>query len=137
MFVLFDPSFGTRSVSLRSPRRLVLCLACAGKIDDQIQRYIGIKTLISAFVGLMVFVVLGPMLHLKLAHLFGVLTFLLNFIPNVGPVVATGTCGFAEYPPSLLAPPRLYASASSTLIGLCAERQTPAWLLSWPTSIAD
>ncbi len=62
----------------------------AGKIDDQIQRYIGIKTLVSAAVGLLVFVVLGPMLHIKLAHLFAILHFLLNFVPNVGPVIATG-----------------------------------------------
>ncbi len=40
-------------------------------MDDQIQRYIGIKTLISAGVGFLVYLVLGVMLHIKLAHLFG------------------------------------------------------------------
>lgn len=59
------------------------------KVDDQIQRYIGIKTLISAGVGFLVYLVLGVMLHIKLAHLFGIMTFLLNFVPNVGPVIAT------------------------------------------------
>jgi predicted PurR-regulated permease PerM len=73
----------------------------AGKVDDQIQRYIGIKTLISAGVGFLVYVVLGPMLHVKLAHLFGVLTFFMNYIPNVGPIIATGT----PLPPSLLCEP--------------------------------
>lgn len=59
------------------------------KIDDQIQAYIGIKTAISALAGFLVWVVLGPMLGVNLAHLFGVLTFFFNFIPNVGAVIAT------------------------------------------------
>ena len=67
------------------------CDCRAGKIDDQIQRYIGIKTLISAAVGFLVYLVLGVVLDVKLAHLFGILTFFMNFIPNVGPVIATGT----------------------------------------------
>lgn len=55
-----------------------------GKVDDSIQRYIGIKTLISAGVGLLVYLILGPALGIRMAHLFGVLTFFLNFVPNVG-----------------------------------------------------
>ncbi len=50
---------------------LITLPPCAGKVDDQIQRYIGIKTLISAGVGFLVYLVLGVMLHIKLAHLFG------------------------------------------------------------------
>jgi predicted PurR-regulated permease PerM len=41
-------------------------------------------------VGFLVYLVLGPMLKVNLAHIFGVLTFFLNYIPNVGPVIATG-----------------------------------------------
>jgi hypothetical protein len=52
-------------------------------IDAAIHRYIIVKTLLSAGMGLMVYITLGPILHVKLAHLFGVLTFILNFIPNV------------------------------------------------------
>jgi len=52
-------------------------------IDDAIHRYIVAKTTVSAAMGFLVFIVLGPMLHVKLAHLFGVLTFFLNFIPNL------------------------------------------------------
>ena len=59
------------------------------KVDEQIQHYIGIKTFISAVVALAVFVVLGPILRINLAHLFAIFTFFLNFIPNVGPIVAT------------------------------------------------
>ena len=59
------------------------------QIDNQIQRYLVTKTLISFVVGALTFLVLGPLLHVKMAHLFGVVTFLMNFIPNVGAVVAT------------------------------------------------
>lgn len=59
------------------------------KIDQQIQRYIVLKTFISAIVGLGVYVILGPILHVRMASLFAVLTFLFNFIPNVGAVTAT------------------------------------------------
>ncbi|KAH9255364.1 hypothetical protein BASA81_006483 [Batrachochytrium salamandrivorans] len=59
------------------------------QIDDQIQRYLVTKTLISAVVGLLTYLVLGPLLQVQMAHLFGVVTFLMNFIPNVGAVVAT------------------------------------------------
>ena len=59
------------------------------QIDNQIQRYIVIKTAISAALGTAVWVALGPCLKVKLAHLFGVLTFLANFIPNVGAMLST------------------------------------------------
>ena len=38
-------------------------------IDRQIQQYIGLKTILSAAMGLLVFIVLGPVLHIQLAHL--------------------------------------------------------------------
>lgn len=57
-------------------------------IDESIHRYLMAKTLVSVAMGLLVFIVLGPILHVKLAHLFGVLTVILNFIPNVGALIA-------------------------------------------------
>ena len=58
------------------------------EIDAAIHRYLLAKTLVSVAMGLVVFIVLGPILHVKLAHLWGVLTVVLNFIPNVGAVLA-------------------------------------------------
>jgi len=59
------------------------------QIDHQIQRYLVIKTLISLCVGISVYVVLGPILGVKMAHIFGVITFFANYIPNVGAMLAT------------------------------------------------
>jgi len=53
------------------------------RIDDQIQRYIGIKTIISAVQGVLVYLIMGTWLQVRMAHLIAVLHFILNFIPTV------------------------------------------------------
>eukprot|EP00948_MAST-09A_sp_MAST-9A-sp1_P003887 g3887.t1 len=58
------------------------------RIDDGIMKYIVVKTVLSAGVGLFTFVILGPCLSIPLAYIFGILAFLLNYIPNAGAVVA-------------------------------------------------
>lgn len=52
------------------------------KIDMQIQAYIGLKTLISCFVGFVIYIILGPILNVRMAGPLGVLTFFFNYIPN-------------------------------------------------------
>jgi predicted PurR-regulated permease PerM len=60
------------------------------KVDNQIQRYLVIKTAISALQGLLAYFIMGPLLNVRMAHLFGVLHCLLNYIPTAGPIIATG-----------------------------------------------
>lgn len=80
-------------------------------IDESIHRYLMAKTLVSVAMGLLVFIVLGPILKVKLAHLFGVLTVILNFIPNVGALIA------ALVPlPVILLDPELSAAAQALAI---------------------
>ncbi len=57
-------------------------------IDSQIQRYLAIKTIVSFFTGVMVTAVL-MMFGVDFAIVFGFLTFLLNYIPNIGSIIAT------------------------------------------------
>ncbi len=57
-------------------------------IDAQIRRYLGTKLVISAVTGVLV----GLILHLfgvRLAFVFGLAAFVLNFIPSVGSIIAT------------------------------------------------
>jgi predicted PurR-regulated permease PerM len=54
----------------------------------QVKRYIGFKVLLSALTGLVVGASL-LLLRVDLALVFGLLAFLLNFIPTVGGVVST------------------------------------------------
>eukprot|EP00742_Colponemidia_sp_Colp-10_P010337 GILJ01011346.1.p1 GENE.GILJ01011346.1~~GILJ01011346.1.p1 ORF type:complete len:506 (-),score=53.35 GILJ01011346.1:50-1567(-) len=57
-------------------------------IEVQIKQYIVLKTLICAFVGFLVWLILF-ILNIDLAIVFGLCSFILNFIPNVGSVIAT------------------------------------------------
>jgi AI-2 transport protein TqsA len=57
-------------------------------IDCQIQRYLAIKTMVSFFTGVLALVVL-MLFGLDFAILFGLLTFILNYIPNIGSFIAT------------------------------------------------
>eukprot|EP00968_Pinguiococcus_pyrenoidosus_P009824 scaffold764_cov248-Pinguiococcus_pyrenoidosus.AAC.23 len=59
-----------------------------GEIDTQIRRYILLKTLICTTVGVVVGVVFW-LLCVDLAFLWALLTFFLQYIPNVGPIFAT------------------------------------------------
>ena len=58
------------------------------EIDSRIKRYIQVKVAASAVTGLLTGIILS-LFGLDLAVVFGVLAFLLNFIPSVGSVIAT------------------------------------------------
>ncbi len=58
------------------------------KIDSQIQRYLAIKTVVSFFTGVLALIVL-MIFGVDFALLFGLLTFILNYIPNIGSFFAT------------------------------------------------
>jgi len=59
-----------------------------GKMDRKIRRYIVTKIMTSATTGILVTLILLAF-GLQLAVVFGILAFFLNFIPNLGSVVAT------------------------------------------------
>lgn len=57
-------------------------------VEAHIRRYLVLKTLISAATGALVGVVLAA-LGVEMAFVFGFFTFVLNFVPTIGSVVAT------------------------------------------------
>lgn len=57
-------------------------------IVQKVRRYVGIKVAISGMTGVLVWATLS-MIGLELASLFGILAFLLNFIPSIGSIIAT------------------------------------------------
>ena len=59
-----------------------------GEIDQKVRRFIITKMVSSAATGILVWVVLA-IFNLQLASVFGMLAFLLNFIPSVGSLIAT------------------------------------------------
>jgi len=68
--------------------RAALVLAAMARINRAVQRYLGLKILLSLLTGVLVAITLG-LFGIPFALLWGLLTFLLNFIPNIGSVVAT------------------------------------------------
>ncbi len=59
-----------------------------GSIEQEIRRYLAIKTVLSIITGLLVWLILA-VLNVQLASVFGMLAFLLNYIPNIGSIIAT------------------------------------------------
>ena len=57
-----------------------------GEIEEQIRKYLFMKTVISMFTGFAFGLVLW-LFGVPLATVFGFLAFLLNFIPNIGPLI--------------------------------------------------
>lgn len=57
-------------------------------VVQKIRKYVFIKILISAITGLLVWTTLA-IIGLKLAAVFGILAFLLNFIPSIGSIIVT------------------------------------------------
>lgn len=70
-------------------------LSTFGVAAREVQRYIAIKTYVSAGTGLLVWLMLA-VLGVDFAPLWGLVAFLLNFVPNIGSIVA-------GVPPVLLA----------------------------------
>jgi len=59
-----------------------------GDVVHKIRRYIGTKVLVSAACSVLVWASLA-IIGLPLAGVFGVLTFLMRFIPSIGPIIVT------------------------------------------------
>ncbi len=74
-----DKAFGKNSVRVRK---------IISAISSQVSQYLGTLTLISFATGVCAWLVL-TVLDVRLAAGWGVLTFLLNFIPTVGSIIAT------------------------------------------------
>lgn len=73
-------------LSGRNPRRI--SQGFYAEIDHRIRRYINIKVALSASTGILVGFTLS-LIGLESAIVFGVMAFLLNFIPAIGSIIAT------------------------------------------------
>lgn len=71
-----------------SDKRSAKIIDVIQNINSQIQKYLAIKTVVSFFTGVMVTLVL-MIFGVDFAVVFGFLTFLLNYIPNIGSIIAT------------------------------------------------
>lgn len=79
IFLLFLIAGG---ITIKTPHPLI------AEIYGKVSRYLTVKSIISLTTGFFVGLVLG-FFSVKLAFMFAVLTVLLNFIPNIGSIIAT------------------------------------------------
>jgi len=67
-----------------------------GSIIRRVNRYLLVKTLVSLVTGVMVWFV-AQIFGLELAVALGIITFILNYIPNIGSIIATGLVALVTY----------------------------------------
>jgi AI-2 transport protein TqsA len=72
---------------LLSPQRAKTVNLMIERIDHDIQKYLGIKTVISVLSGLIAMIIL-LLFGVEFAVLFGILTAILNFVPSLGSIVS-------------------------------------------------
>ena len=71
------------------PKRAARISKIISSIIWRVNYYLFVKGIVSALTGLMTYA-LAVMFEIELAVAIGLLTFILNFIPNVGSIIATG-----------------------------------------------
>lgn len=102
IFMLAETPLSWRKFRRAFPRNLSHKLGHAiNDVSRQVARYLTVKTIISAITGLLVWLSLS-LVGQDLAALWGLMSFLLNFIPNLGSffiIVATMLLGLAQFYP--------------------------------------
>ncbi|NDR55718.1 AI-2E family transporter [Aliiruegeria sabulilitoris] len=81
---------------LDDPARAHRIEAILSSIVHRVNRYLVVKAAISTITGALVYLMMR-LLGLELAFAMGVLTFILNFIPNIGSIVATLVVALVGY----------------------------------------
>ncbi len=114
LFMVFmlaeQDEFSKRVIRAFGDESSVSILEALNRINKSVQDYLGLKTMISFFTGILVSIVLS-LFGVPFAVLWGVLAFLLNFIPNIGSMISV-------IPPVLITLFQ-FGSLSKTL-GVCA-----------------
>lgn len=89
--------FSTKLESLMSDsHRAERIEGIISSIMHRVNRYLVVKTVISVVTGSLVFAIM-KLFALELAFAMGVLTFVLNFIPNIGSIIATLVVALFSY----------------------------------------
>ncbi|MDX1775298.1 MAG: AI-2E family transporter [Desulfobulbales bacterium] len=89
IFILAErEAFTRRLIKKLGKQKAAPVLETMARVNQSVQQYLGLKTLISLLTGLVVVVIL-TLLGVDFALLWGTLVFILNFIPTIGSIVAT------------------------------------------------
>ncbi|MGI9368176.1 MAG: AI-2E family transporter [Ruegeria sp.] len=86
MLIEREPMRAKISIAIPDPENAEQVRRILESTSSSIQRYVGIKTLVSALTGLGSYAVMGTV-GLDFAETWAVLAFLLNFIPTIGSII--------------------------------------------------
>ncbi|OKL45454.1 AI-2E family transporter [Pseudovibrio exalbescens] len=89
LFMIFEESTFDRKIEafFDRPERARLALGIRREIGQRMRHYVGIKTAISLATGFLTYALLKAV-GLPYAELFGFITFMLNYIPTIGSMIA-------------------------------------------------
>ncbi len=88
-FILFDDPLSFVKIRKSfSMRTTLLLMRTFRNVAQQINRYLITKLVVSLLTGLSYYIIL-KVIHLELALMWGILAFLLNFIPTFGSIIVT------------------------------------------------
>ena len=113
LFILFGSPYMEYKIRRAFPRKSKQVLDILDSISTQIGHFLAVMTLISAATGLCIWVGLEA-IGVDFAATWGVLAFALNFVPNVGSIVAS-------VPPILVAIVQFYPAAEGAALGIAPE----------------
>ena len=89
IFILAErEAFTRRLVRILGDDKASPVLETMARVNQSVQEYLGLKTVISLLTGLLVTVVLW-LFGVDFALLWGTLVFIMNFVPTIGSIVAT------------------------------------------------
>jgi predicted PurR-regulated permease PerM len=89
--------FGQFALRFLDPGQRTDALRIAHRIHVVLGRWLRGQMLLIALVSVVIYVVLGPLLHVPYALALGILTGVLEIIPLVGPIVAAALAGTVAY----------------------------------------
>ena len=89
VFILAErEAFTRRLIRILGAERAAPVLETTASVNQSVQQYLGLKTIISLLTGALVTVVLW-LFGVDFALLWGTLVFIMNFVPTIGSIVAT------------------------------------------------
>jgi predicted PurR-regulated permease PerM len=116
---LAGPSFARRRITVQA----------LDEITAQIQRYLGVQVLVSAVVGVatgLAFLALG----VEHAAVWGVLAFLLNFVPYIGSIAVSGGAALVAFVQFGSIDMALFVATASLAVHLVSGNLLMPWLTS-------
>ena len=96
-FLVDGSRFLNQTVELLPIQHQQRTMATLGRIHEVLGKWLRGQLFLVVLVAAVVYVILGPILHIRYALAIGILTGFLEVIPLIGPLIATGIAGVGAF----------------------------------------